>query len=361
MSSVFITNWLIRILKISLACKLPITRIIKITVFNHFCGGVSIKDSQKTISKLYQFNIGTILDFSVEGNRQEENFKRCLEEVLQSIEYAKGKSNIPYSVFKFTGIADSKVLIKFNNKKFIDLSNNIDLVRIKKRVDIICKKAYESDTPVFVDAEESWMQNTIDIITLEMMKKYNLKQVIVYNTLQFYRKDRLQYLNKLLEYAKNKNFKLGIKLVRGAYHNQEIARAKEMNYECPVYKKKDKTDYDYNKALDMCIKNLNQVSICLGTHNEGSILHLINLMKEYNIGKDDKRISFSQLYGMSDHITYNLVKHGYNTTKYVPYGPVKEVIPYLIRRAEENKSITGQMGRELSNIIDERNRRKNQS
>ncbi|MEE2954428.1 MAG: proline dehydrogenase family protein [Bacteroidota bacterium] len=353
-NSKWITNILIYLLKLALKLRLPITKIIELTVYNHFCGGSSIKKSEHTIKKLERFNIGTILDFSVEGQKKDKDFQNCIEEILKCIEYAKNKSTIPFCVFKLTGISETKILMEFNNN-LID-SKNEKFKKIIRRVNSICQKAYDCNTPIFIDAEESWIQDPIDFIALEMMKKYNQEKVIVYNTIQFYRKDRIEYLNKLIK--EQDNYKLGIKLVRGAYHSQEIERAKKTNNIIPVYENKCQTDANYNKALNICLDNINQISICLGTHNEKSILALIDLMKKHNLKKKDDRISFSQLYGMSDHITYNLSENGYNVTKYVPYGPVKKVIPYLIRRANENVSMTGQMGRELSNIIKEKRRRK---
>ena len=353
-NSKFITSVLIFLLKLALRLKLPITRVIELTVYNHFCGGSSIQTSKNTIEGLAKFNIGTILDFSVEGQKEEKDFQNCINEVLQCIEYAEDKYNIPFCVFKLTGISDTKTLMKFNDEIDIDDQN---LQNIIKRVNLICQKAYDCNVPILIDAEESWIQNTIDFIALEMMKIYNKKKVIVYNTIQFYRKDRIEYLNNLI--TTQKDYKLGIKLVRGAYHKQEIERAERIKIPIPVYQNKKQTDNDCNKALKICLKNINQISICLGSHNEESVLTLINLIEEYKLQRNDNRISFSQLYGMSDHITYNLANDGYNVTKYVPYGPVKEVIPYLIRRADENTSISGQMSRELSNIIKERIRRKN--
>ena len=229
----------------------------------------------------------------------------------------------------------------------------------ENRIEKICKSASKNQVPLFIDAEESWIQNTIDIVAVRMMQKFNIKEVWVFNTLQLYRNNRISYLEKLLRNARENNFLIGLKLVRGAYHEQEIERAKEKGYPCPVHTKKEKTDTDYNEALTLCIENIDIVSVCAGTHNEESSALLINLLNKHNIPKDDKRVYFSQLLGMSDHISYNAAKQGFNVVKYVPYGPVNEVIPYLIRRAEENTSITGQMSRELTNIIKEKKRRKN--
>ena len=208
--------------------------------------------------------------------------------------------------------------------------------------------------PVFIDAEESWIQDAIDNIAIKMMHKYNKKNAWIFNTIQLYRKDRITHLQKLLKNAKKNNFMIGIKLVRGAYHEKEIERAKKMGNPCPVHEIKQNTNIDYNKALEICIKNIDIISICAGTHNEESSKLLINLLKKYKISKNDQRVYFSQLLGMSDHISYNAAKKGFNVAKYVPYGPIKDVLPYLIRRAEENTAIAGQMGRELSNILAEK-------
>jgi proline dehydrogenase len=358
MSNPFISKILTVLVQFSLRVHLPIKPIIKRTIYKHFCGGETIQESQTTIDKLWKSDIGTILDFSAEGKESINDFNLALEQILASIRKASISKNIPFSVFKPTGLCKFSILVKINNNTPLSLKEQTEKERYEERVNSICKLAFEKDVAVFIDAEESWIQDAIDNISEKMMEKYNKKKPLIYNTIQLYRKDRMSYLNSLLNRSKN-NYFIGIKLVRGAYHEQEIERAKANNYACPVHTIKEDTDTDYNRALELCIKNIEHVGICAGTHNEKSVTLLTSLIEENNLNKNDERICFSQLLGMSDHISYNLSAENYNVSKYVPYGPVTDVIPYLIRRAEENTSISGQMGRELSNIIEERSRRRN--
>ena len=347
-----------KLLKIAIWFRLPINNIIKSTVYKHFCGGTTIEDSQEAINRLWRFQIGTILDFSAEGKDKEEDFKKVMNETLESIMKAKTEESIPFSVFKPTGLVRFNLLEKINKGETLNNNENIEKEMFENRIEEICKSASKNQVPLFIDAEESWIQDTIDKIALKMMQKFNKKNVWIYNTIQLYRIDRIDYLNIILEEAKKQNFKLGLKLVRGAYYELENERAKKMNYPSPVHKNKKDTDNDYNKALRFCIENINKISVCAGTHNEESSLLLSQLLKKHNISVNDKRVYFSQLLGMSDHISYNAAREGYNVVKYVPYGPIKDVLPYLIRRAEENTSIAGQMGRELTNIILEKKRRR---
>ena len=353
-----ISRILTSVLKICLWLKIPISPIIKETVFKHFCGGTNIKDSQKTIEFLWKSNIGTILDYSAEGKKSEEDFNHVMEETIQTIYQAKSEKSIPFSVFKFTGLTYFSLLEKISLELTLSKKEQEEKKKFTNRVENICKTAAENNIPIFIDAEESWIQEAIDQLTLDMMRKFNKDGCWIYNTVQMYRKDRIKYLNNIIKISMEEKFFLGLKIVRGAYHQREIERSKEKGYPTPVHLNKVDTDRDYNDALKICIKNSNSISICAGTHNEKSSLLLTKLMKENGFNKNDKRFYFSQLLGMSDHISYNLSKNGYNVAKYVPYGPVKEVMPYLIRRAEENTSISGQMGRELSNIIEEKKRRK---
>lgn len=343
--------------RVAMQLHLPISKIIKATVYKQFCGGITIDKCQKTINKLWKYKIGTILDFSAERKKEENDLNNVMYETISAIIKAKNQENIPFAVFKPSGLASFNLLEKISSKKTLSPEQNKERIDFEKRVECICKTSYENKVPVFIDAEESWIQDAIDNISLKMMKKYNQKSTYIFNTIQLYRRDRIKYLNELITYAKKDSFLIGVKLVRGAYHEKEIARAESMGYPCPVHKIKKNTDRDYNQAIETCINNIDFISICAGTHNEESSMLLIKLMKKYNIVKNDKRIYFSQLLGMSDHISYNTAKAGFNVAKYVPYGPVKDVFPYLIRRAEENTSISGQMGRELSNIMAEKKRR----
>ena len=357
-SNPIVSKFLTNLLQVALLFRLPINFLIKISIFKHFCGGENIEDCKNIIDKLWQSKIGSILDYSAEGKQTESDFKEVYNQAIKILETSKSNEKIPFIVFKFTGLIPFKILNKISNKQELNSYEQKTYDLFINRINLICKKAIKIKTPIFIDAEESWIQDAIDKIVLSLMKKYNQKEVLVYNTLQMYRNDRIAYLNKTITVAKNENFKLGFKLVRGAYHEKEIARAKKNGYKTPVYLKKEDTDIDFNKSLEICMSNIDIVSICSGTHNIESSEYLISLMKEKGIKNNDKRIFSSQLLGMSDNISYNLSKEGYNVCKYVPYGPVREVIPYLIRRAEENRSISGQMSRELQNIISERKRRK---
>ena len=358
-SNPIISNTLTAFIKVAMWLHLPINWAIKATVYKHFCGGTTIENSQATIDKLWESNIGTILDFSAEGKENEEDFNLVMNETIASIQKAKSESSIPFSVFKPTGLARFALLEKISNKTKLTKEEEIEKTTFKVRIENICQTASDNKVPLFIDAEESWIQDAIDDIAIKMMQKFNKNEAWIFNTLQLYRNDRVDHLEMLFKLATEEKFFVGLKLVRGAYHEQEIERAKEKGYNCPVHTIKENTDIDYNKALTICIENIDFVSVCAGTHNEESSALLVELLNKHNISKDDKRVYFSQLLGMSDHISYNAAKEGFNVVKYVPYGPVKDVLPYLIRRAEENTSIAGQMGRELTNIIEEKKRRRN--
>lgn len=355
-------QWLVKMapLFVSTALKLhlPIKRIIRATIFKHFCGGESIEDCNETIKKLYQYKVGSILDYSVEGEESEEAFDKTMHETIATIKRAKGDPAIPFCVFKPTGLARFGLLQKASATR--DLSNGEieEWKRAYNRFRKVCEHAHASDVRVFIDAEESWIQNAVDDLAQQLMMHFNREKAIVYNTVQLYRIDRLQVLKNLHEHAAANNYILGIKLVRGAYMEKERARAAKMNYHSPIQPNKQSCDNDFDEALRYCMKHLSQISFCAGTHNEKSSLLLAKLMEENNISKNDGRIWFSQLLGMSDHISFTMAHAGYNVCKYVPYGPVAAVLPYLIRRAHENTSISGQMGRELRLILAERKRRR---
>ena len=339
------------LLKISFFLRIPIKKIIKMTIFNQFCGGENIQDCSKKINELYEFGIGTILDYSVEGKENESDFEKTKEEIIQTILFSSKNSKIPFTVFKITGLGKSS-LIEKASLDFQSLEDNelVELNLVAMRVDEICKVASKNRVPVFVDAEDSWYQDYIDKVVESMIFKYNNEFSIVYNTIQLYRHDRLHYMKDLISRCNSNGKNLGLKLVRGAYMEKEREQATKKNYPDPIQKDKQATDNDFTKAIEHCIENINTVSLCAGTHNEKSVLHLTDLMKKSSLKNNDSRIFFAQLLGMSDHISYNLSEQGYNVAKYVPYGPIKEVIPYLIRRAKENTSVSGQTGRELSLI-----------
>jgi proline dehydrogenase len=337
---------------------LPIKWMVKKTIFKQFCGGENIDDCTETINKLGDFGIGAILDFSVEGKESETDFDNTMQETINTITKATQSNHIPFCVFKVTGVASFDLLEKITANKSLTDAETAAKLRVIERVDKICNAAAKAGIPIFIDAEESWIQQAIDDLADMMMQKFNQQKVIVYNTFQLYRKDRLAFLQSSLDKGKKQNYKIGAKLVRGAYMEKERLRAQQMGYESPIQKTKQDTDTDYDLALKFCLKNIEGMAICAGTHNEDSSLHLSQLMAEHKIANDDKRIYFSQLFGMSDNLSYNLANEGYKVAKYLPYGPVEETLPYLIRRAQENTSVEGQTGRELGLIMKEKERRK---
>lgn len=342
----------------ALSTGLPVKGMIKATIFKQFCGGESITDCDKAITTLGKYGIGTILDYSVEGKTSDEDFDSTVDEIIATIQKAKNNSQIPFAVFKVTGIARFGILEKANeDESKLSEIESAELRSVFERVNKICDAAFKANVPVFIDAEETWIQDTIDRLVLDMMRKYNKQRSIVFNTLQMYRHDRLDFLREQITISKQENFHLGIKLVRGAYMEKERERAAQKGYPSPIQPDKQSCDRDFNLALDLMMDNIDHLAFCAGTHNEQSSLYLTELIDKKGIGVADKRIYFAQLLGMSDHISYNLAYHGYNVAKYVPYGPVKEVMPYLLRRADENTSVAGQTGRELSLIMKERKRR----
>lgn len=358
-------NWLVKLgtffIKLLLFLHFPVKKLIKYTVFEQFCGGETLQECNRTIENLDKVHIGTILDYSVEGEESEASFDRTLKEILETIEKAHNNSAIPFAVFKVTGIASTELLNKIQDEHDLTNDDKAAYERVRERMNILCKRAAELDVKIFVDGEESWIQDTIDTLTYGMMEKYNHDKCIVFNTYQMYRRDMLDNLKLAAKDAREKGYFLGVKLVRGAYMEKERQRAHENEYCEPVHTTKEATDKDYNSGIDFCVENRETISICVGTHNEYSCKYLVDLMKKNNISHDDKHFYFAQLLGMSDNISFNLAKANYNVAKYVPYGPVEAVMPYLFRRAEENTSIAGQTSREFSLIRKEMIRRKKKS
>jgi proline dehydrogenase len=344
--------------RIGLALRLPIEGIIKKTVFFHFCGGESINQAEATIKKLEHYHVGAILDYSVEGEKSEAGFEATAEETLRTIEKAHTTSNIPFCVFKPTGMASAELLTKIQNKEKLTSEEEAAFQRILERFDRICAKGFEYNIPIMIDAEDSWYQDPIDRMVLDLMKKYNRERAIVYNTYQLYRTESLNNLRNHFHEAVMHNVYFGAKLVRGAYMEKERERAAKWGYASPIHPNKEATDADFNKALAFCIDNKQRVSVMCGSHNDYSNYYLTVLMEKHGMRHDDPRAWFAQLYGMSDNITFNLAKAGYNVVKYLPYGPVRSVMPYLFRRAEENTSVAGQSSRELTLIRKELERRR---
>ncbi len=337
--------------------KFPVKGLIKHTVFQQFCGGETIDESEETISELAAYHIGTILDYSVEGEKSERGFDETAEEIIRTVKKSDENDDIPFSVFKLTGIGNAELMAKIQANKELTSEESAAYGRLKARVNDICLKAYECKTKVLIDGEESWIQNTIDNLAYEMMNLYNKEEAIVYNTYQMYRKDMLGNLKAAFASVEKNKVILGAKLVRGAYMEKERDRAEEMQYESPIQPNKKATDHDFNLALKFCIDNYPAIGLCCGTHNEYSNAYLASLMEEKAIAPNDSIVYFAQLYGMSDNISFNLAKAGYNVSKYVPYGPVHAVLPYLFRRSQENSSVAGQTSREYRYIKKEIKRR----
>lgn len=354
----FLVNVGPKLTMVALKMRLPIKPIIRSTIYEHFCGGETIEECNKTIAQLGKYKVGSILDYSVEGHVVESDFDHTCDEIVKTVLRAKGDKNIPFSVFKVTGVGRFELLEKVSANGSLSDSEKEAWLRLKKRVERICKAAFDNNVRIFIDAEESWIQDAIDQLADDMMAQFNKEKTLVYNTIQLYRHDRLSFLKQNIELARKRGYKPGYKLVRGAYMEKERARAESRNEKSPIQLDKKATDKDYDETLRICINNHDIVSICAGTHNEESSLLLTRLMDEKKIAHSDEQIWFSQLLGMSDHISFNLAEAGYNVCKYVPYGPVVSVLPYLFRRAAENTSISGQMGRELKNIEQERARRR---
>jgi proline dehydrogenase len=347
-----------RMVKIALALRLPVLGIIRHTVFQHFCGGESIESAESTILHLGNYGVSTILDYSVEGEKSEEGFEATMREVLHTLEKARNRKEIPFCVFKVSGLADVTLLEKVQKGDSISDEEVSALERIRNRIDKICSRAYEYDVPILIDAEETWIQDIIDTLAKEMMERYNRESAIVYNTIQLYRTLGYKKLREAFHAAAMHNYYLGVKLVRGAYMEKERERADEDGDESPVFPDKEGTDDAFNKALVFCLDNKQRISMMCGSHNEHSNYYLTMLMEKYNVMPNDRHVWFAQLYGMSDNISFNLARSGYNVAKYVPYGPVKSVMPYLFRRADENTSVSGQSSRELLLIKRELQRRK---
>lgn len=338
--------------------KTPVAIGMRPTIYAVFCGGDTLQLATKKINKLYQYKVKSVLDYGVEGKESEADFSRTAAAIKEAILFAKNNDAVDIVCSKFTGLIPFSILEKLHAKQALTSDENTILDRAKSRINEIAQLAYESNVSLFVDAEESWIQQPLDDLTFELMSKFNKEKPIIYNTVQLYRQDRLQFFKDAVNNAKQASFIYAAKLVRGAYMEKEASHAKDFNQENPIQISKQNTDNDYNEALKFAIANVDNVAICVATHNEDSTLLATQLMQQKNLPKNHAHIHFSQLLGMSDHVSFNLAANGYNASKYMPYGPVKDVIPYLIRRAQENTSVAGQMGRELKLLKDEVRRRR---
>ncbi len=341
-----------------------VNALIRKTIFKQFVGGETLEETAAVGSVLGKYGIQVILDYGVEGKESEESFDQATEEFIRVINYAATQTNIPFISIKITGLARFALLQTLNEAPRLrsgihDHEEEVaEWDRVRERMYTLCEIAAEKNIGVLIDAEESWIQDTIDRLCMEMMEVFNKDKVIVYNTIQLYRHDRLHFLQLSYKIAKQQQFKLGIKLVRGAYMEKERERANDMGYGSPIQPTKDATDADFNAAVKFCFENLEDISVIIASHNEKSNLLAAEIMHEKKVQHNHPHVHFSQLYGMSDNITFNLAKEGFKVSKYLPFGPIKDVIPYLMRRAKENSSVAGQTGRELSLIKKELDRRK---
>ncbi len=342
----------------ALKANLPVEGLIRSTVFDHFCGGVNEDDCLQVIDNMFDKSVSSVLDYSVEGKEVETQFDAAFQKTLEIIEFAEKKDAMPIAVFKPSGFGRLYLYEKKGEGIAFTDDEQEEWDRVVARYHAVCKLGKEKDVEILIDAEESWMQDAADELVEEMMRLYNTEKAIVYNTLQMYRWDRLDYLKAIHARSKKENFKLGMKIVRGAYMEKERERAVIKKYPSPICKDKEASDVNFNNAQTYIINNLDDISLFIGTHNEESSYLAMEQMETLEIAKNDNRVWFGQLYGMSDHISFNLAKAGYNVAKYVPFGPVKDVMPYLIRRAEENTSVAGQTNRELNLLKQEKKRRK---
>jgi len=343
-----------------LAVKLRIpftTTIVKNTIFDQFCGGTTLLESRTRVNELFENNVQTILDYGAEAKQSEKDFNATMNEIIRAIRFAKENGSVSVISCKVTGLASKRLLEKLQIGKELTAEEEEQYHFAFKRMQSICHVAHELRVGVYIDAEESWIQNTIDTFANSMMKLYNQNSVIVFNTFQMYRHDRLDYLKESHRQAKLGEYLLGAKLVRGAYMEKEARRAEELGYPSPIQPSKKETDGHYNQAIEYCVQNYETIAFCNASHNEYSTNLMAELIAEREIPNNHPHFNFCQLLGMSDHLSYNLAKAGYNVAKYVPYGPVRDVLPYLIRRARENTAVTGDMSRELSLIKKEIKRR----
>lgn len=336
----------------------PAGYMVKNTIFPQFVGGSTLLDSQPTIEMLGKYNTLTILDYGAEAKENELDFNHTMNENIRAIDFSsRSVTTVPVVSSKITGLARFGLLERIQSAQALSKDELIEYRNVLKRVDAICYHAASKNMSVFFDAEESWIQDAIDHLVWLMMRRYNKKRVVVYNTFQLYRKDRLQFLIDSYDRAQKAGFLLGAKLVRGAYMEKEGERAAAMGYENPINSSKHATDDMYNTALRFCLDHLDTMAVCNASHNAESNVMMVEIMERKEIPANHPHTLFSQLYGMSDNITFNLANAGYRVAKYVPYGQVRDVIPYLIRRAQENTSVTGDAGRELKLIRDEVKRR----
>lgn len=375
MGKPWLVNLGLKVTPVAIKWKLPFTKtVIRKTIFQQFVGGETLEETAKVADKLEEYKVQVILDYGVEGKEGEENFEHATDEFKKVIAYAATQANIPFMSVKVTGFARFALLEKLDSamhvaegtlmKRYLTAvelltpAEKEEWHRVRLRMLHICEEATAKNIGVLIDAEETWIQDPVDALTILMMDTFNKTKSVVFNTLQMYRHDRLQFLKDSYVAAAERKFILGTKLVRGAYMEKERNRAEEMNYPSPIQPDKASSDKDYNAAVEFCIEHLDQVSVIVASHNEYSNLYTTELLDKKGLPHNHPHVHFSQLYGMSDNITFNLAKSGCSVSKYLPFGPIADVIPYLMRRAQENSSVAGQTGRELGLISKEIKRRK---
>jgi len=368
-------GWLVklgtRLTPWAIKAHLPINGVIRNTIFKQFVGGETLQETAKTVDRLSQYNVQVILDYGVEGKEGEQNFDQAADEFVRVIQYAATQPNIPFMSIKLTGFSRFGLLEKLDaasknqsaiegtiNTSVLNEDEKLEWQRVVNRLIKICTAAERNNVGVLVDAEETWIQDPVDALTMQMMERFNKIKVVVYNTIQLYRHDRLQFLKNSLAETEQKNFIYGAKLVRGAYMEKERRRAGAMNYASPIQQDKESTDRDFNAAVEFCIEHIDKLFLIVASHNEYSNLYATQLLQQKKLPLNHTHVHFSQLLGMSDNITFNLAKAGCSVSKYLPFGPLKDVVPYLMRRAQENSSVSGQTGRELQLINKELKRRK---
>ena len=364
MGNQWMVNLGVRITPLALKLRLPIDGLVRKTIFKQFVGGETLQETSGICKTLGKYGVDVILDYGVEGKEGEENFDKATEEFIRVINYASTQSSIHFISIKVTGIARYGLLETLNDAPRLrsgihdNEAEEAEWDRVRERMYRICDAAAEKNVSVLIDAEESWIQDPVDRLTMEMMEAFNEEKAVVYNTIQLYRHDRLHFLKLSHKISSQSNFVLGVKLVRGAYMEKERERANDKGYASPIQPDKNSTDVAFNEAITFCLDNNNDINTIVATHNEESCLHAINEMQRHSLPAKDSKIHFSQLYGMSDNITFNMAAAGFSVSKYLPFGPINDVVPYLMRRARENSSVSGQTGRELILINKEMKRRK---
>jgi proline dehydrogenase len=357
MKSPLLTSIGIAATKFSIKAHIPIGGLIKRTIFRQFCGGETMVEAADTANVIGKYHVGVILDYGVEGKENEKEFDKATAEFIKAIDFAAAQPNMPFVSLKVTGFARFDLLEKINNGEKLTLNESTEWQRVHNRIERICTEAFQKGVMILIDAEETWIVEPVNELTEKMMEQFNKKRVVVFNTYQFYCSGTLPFLKDSCEKAASKGYILGAKLVRGAYMEKERARAAKKGYADPIQPDKQSTDRDYDAAVEYCLQNLDKLALFIGTHNEKSCLDAVKYMREHKLAPGNPNVYFSQLYGMGDNISFNLAHEGYNVSKYLPYGPVEDVIPYLMRRAQENTSVAGQTTRELELIDKEIKRR----